>query len=98
MCGLVGIACGDSRLPDAMALRAMSEAVAHRGPDDAGEHIAPGIGLASRRLAILDLSSAGHMPRPSPDGQVVVSWNGEIYNHVELREELKRHGVRFRSS
>src|SRR2546425_8015514 len=98
MCGLAGIAYGDSRRPDPNALRAMSEAVAHRGPDDSGEHIAPGIGLASRRLAILDLSPAGHMPVPSPDGQVVLSWNGEIYNHVELREEMKRRGVRFRST
>ncbi len=98
MCGLAGIAYGDSRRPDPNALRAMSEAVAHRGPDDSGEHIAPGIGLASRRLAILDLSPAGHMPMLSPDGQVVLSWNGEIYNHVELREEMKRRGVRFRST
>src|SRR5258706_9700266 len=98
MCGLAGIAYRDSRPPDEAALRAMADAVAHRGPDDAGEHIGPGIGLASRRLAILDLSPAGHMPMASADGQVVLSWNGEIYNHVELREELKRHGVRFRST
>jgi asparagine synthase (glutamine-hydrolysing) len=98
MCGLAGIVFQDLRRPDAAALRAMADAVAHRGPDDAGEHLAPGIGLASRRLAILDLSPAGHMPMVSPDGQVVLSWNGEIYNHVELREELKRRGVRFRST
>src|SRR3989442_3977336 len=98
MCGLAGIAYGDSRRPDPNTLRAMSDAVAHRGPDDSGEHIAPGIGLASRRLAILDLAPGGHMPMLSPDGQVVLSWNGEIYNHVELREEMKRRGVRFRST
>ena len=98
MCGLAGIASRDSRRPDEAALRAMADAVAHRGPDDAGEHIGPGIGLASRRLAILDLSPAGRMPMATPDGQVVLSWNGEVYNHVELREELKRRGVRFRST
>ncbi len=98
MCGLAGIAYGDTRRPDVETLRAMSEALAHRGPDDAGEHIAPGIGLASRRLSILDLSPAGHMPMPGLNGQVVLSWNGEIYNHVELREELKRRDVRFRST
>ena len=98
MCGLAGIAYRDTRRPDEAALRAMADAVAHRGPDDAGEHIGAGIGLASRRLAILDLSPAGHLPMASPDGQVVLSWNGEIYNHVELREELKRRGIRFRSS
>src|SRR5262245_60540919 len=98
MCGLAGIAYADSRRPDPEALRAMSEALAHRGPDDSGEHIAPGIGLASRRLAILDLSPAGHMPMLGADGQVVLAWNGEIYNHVELREEMKRRGIRFRST
>src|SRR5437867_9956731 len=98
MCGLAGIAYGDSRRPDPSGVRAMSHAVEHRGPDDSGQHIGPGIGLASRRLAILDLSPAGHMPMLSPDGQVVLSWNGEIYNHVELREEMKRRGVRFRST
>src|SRR5258706_1689772 len=96
MCGIVGIAPPDSRRPDTGALRAMADAVAHRGPDDAGEHVAPGIGLASRRLAILDLTPAGHMPMQRADGRVVPSWNGEIYNHVELRDELKRHGARFR--
>ena len=98
MCGLAGIVHGDARRPDEAALRAMGNALAHRGPDDAGEHAAPGVGLASRRLAILDLSPNGRMPMTSPDGQVVVAFNGEIYNHVELREEMKRRGVRFRST
>ena len=98
MCGIAGIAYGDQRTPDPRALRAMASALEHRGPDDAGEHLEPGIGLASRRLSILDLSPAGHMPMASPDGRVVLVWNGEIYNHVELREEMKRRGVRFRST
>ena len=97
MCGIAGIAYPDDRAPDPAALRAMADAIRHRGPDDAGEHIEPGVGLASRRLSILDLSPAGHMPMTSPDGRVVLTWNGEIYNHVEIREELKRRGVRFRS-
>ncbi|HYS06568.1 MAG TPA: asparagine synthase (glutamine-hydrolyzing) [Candidatus Dormibacteraeota bacterium] len=98
MCGIAGIAYPDQRPPDPVALRAMARALGHRGPDDEGEHLEPGIGLASRRLSIQDLSPAGHMPMASPDGRVVLSWNGEIYNHVELREEMKRRGVRFRST
>src|SRR5437667_4178571 len=98
MCGLAGIVHNDTRRPDEAALRAMGDAMAHRGPDDAGEHIAAGVGLASRRLAILDLSPNGRMPMTSPDGQVVLVFNGEIYNHVELREEMKRRGARFRST
>jgi len=99
MCGLAGIAYNDPvRVPDPHLLKAMGDAVAHRGPDDAGEQAGPGFGLASRRLAIVDLSPQGRMPMTSPDGQVVLAFNGEIYNHVELREELKRRGVRFRST
>ncbi|MFQ5877313.1 MAG: asparagine synthase (glutamine-hydrolyzing) [Acidobacteriota bacterium] len=98
MCGLAGVAFADpGRLPDEAALRAMGAALAHRGPDDAGEHASPGVGLVSRRLAILDPSPAGKMPMSSADGQVWLVHNGEIYNHVELREEMKRRGVRFRS-
>ena len=98
MCGVAGVAYNDpARVPDREGLRAMGRAMAHRGPDDSGEHVAPGIGLASRRLAILDLSPLGHMPMVSEDGQIVLVFNGEIYNFVELREEMKRRGIRFRS-
>jgi asparagine synthase (glutamine-hydrolysing) len=98
MCGIAGVAFRErDRLPDREALRAMGTALRHRGPDDSGEYLAPGVGLASRRLAILDLSPAGHMPMASDDGQVNLVFNGEIYNYVEIREEMKRRGVRFRS-
>ncbi len=98
MCGLAGVALRDGHgTVNAAALRAMGDALAHRGPDDASEHVAPGIGLASRRLAIIDTSILGRMPMLSEDGQVAVVFNGEIYNHVELRKELQQRGVRFRS-
>jgi asparagine synthase (glutamine-hydrolysing) len=99
MCGLAGIAYRDpARVPDTGALGAMGEALAHRGPDDAGLHAGPGIGLVSRRLSIVDLSPLGRMPMASEDGQVLLCFNGEIYNHVELRDELRRRGRRFRST
>jgi asparagine synthase (glutamine-hydrolysing) len=98
MCGVAGIVYRDRHRPVApAALAAMGEALAHRGPDDAGEHHAPGVGLASRRLAVLDTSSCGRMPMLSDDGQVALVFNGEIYNHIELREGLKTRGRRFRS-
>ncbi|MFQ5873793.1 MAG: asparagine synthetase B family protein, partial [Dehalococcoidia bacterium] len=71
--------------------------MAHRGPDDQGTYVAPGIGLGNRRLAILDLSTAGHQPMSTPGSGLWITYNGEIYNHRELREELERCGHQFRS-
>ncbi|HKR31245.1 MAG TPA: asparagine synthase (glutamine-hydrolyzing), partial [Terriglobales bacterium] len=76
----------------------MSDAILHRGPDDEGEYYdaAKGVGLAHRRLSILDLSPTGHQPMISEDGAVVLVFNGEIYNFRELRMELEARGHRFR--
>ena len=76
----------------------MSAAIVHRGPDDEGEFYdaAKGVGLAHRRLSILDLSPTGHQPMISEDGAVVLVFNGEIYNFRELRMELEARGHRFR--
>ena len=101
MCGIAGIALKPGHslpdLPD--RLEAMAQAMAHRGPDDQGVYIAPGgrAGLANRRLAIRDLSPAGHMPMGNDDDTVWISYNGEIYNADALRAELEALGWRFRS-
>jgi asparagine synthase (glutamine-hydrolysing) len=95
MCGLVGyIVRGSQVMRAADALSGMSTCLAHRGPDDAGEWIDPdaGVALGHRRLAIVDLSPAGHQPMHSADGRLVVAFNGEIYNHLDLREELAAAG------
>jgi asparagine synthase (glutamine-hydrolysing) len=97
MCGIVGIFAPGHTAPPARAqLAAMAEALRHRGPDDEGFFLAPGIGLGFRRLAIVDLL-AGNQPVSSTDGTVVSVCNGEIYNHAELRAELERRGHRFRT-
>jgi asparagine synthase (glutamine-hydrolysing) len=72
----------------------MGQAIFHRGPDQGAEWLDPdaGIGLASRRLAIIDLSAAGHQPMESASGRYMLSYNGEIYNHRELRDELEQSG------
>ncbi len=96
MCGLSGyLAPGASASPFETVLRDMSDALLHRGPDDGGIWFdaESGIGLSHRRLAIVDLSSAGAQPMVSPSGQFVIAYNGEIYNHLELRERLEREGV-----
>src|SRR5215475_14035229 len=99
MCGINGtINWGDSE-----ALARMTDVQAHRGPDDRGtwnRRIDRGdrVGLGSRRLSILDLSSAGHMPMSTADGLLTIVYNGEIYNYQEIRSELEAKGHRFRSN
>ncbi|WP_222424167.1 asparagine synthetase B family protein [Desulfamplus magnetovallimortis] len=76
----------------------MTDAISHRGPDGEGFYIDRFAGLAHRRLAIIDLSSAGHQPMISENGQFILVFNGEIYNFQELRSELEQAGHRFNSN
>lgn len=97
MCGIGGIFHrGGGEVSEARLLR-MREAMAERGPDDAGIYRAPGIGLVHRRLSILDLSPAGRQPMANEDGTVWVVFNGEVYNFPQLRRELEERGHRFHS-
>jgi asparagine synthase (glutamine-hydrolysing) len=101
MCGIAGfLRPSGADLGDAQAIaRAMATTIAHRGPDDCGEWVDPsaGIALAHRRLSILDLSLAGHQPMVSDSGRYMVVFNGEIYNHLELRNALKNSSWRGHS-
>jgi asparagine synthase (glutamine-hydrolysing) len=98
MCGIAGKCFHDPRRTvDPGLLDRMSAVLAHRGPDDAGVHRDAAVGLVSRRLAIQDLSAAGHQPMASADGRFCITFNGEIYNFLLLRDELERQGVSFRS-
>ncbi|MCR0985116.1 asparagine synthase (glutamine-hydrolyzing) [Roseomonas populi] len=94
MCGVVGIFQPALGTPDLGPVRRMAEAVRHRGPDGDGFHAEPGVALGHRRLAIVDLAG-GAQPMTTPDGALVISFNGEIYNHAELRLELEALGHRF---
>ncbi len=76
----------------------MAKSLFHRGPDDGGFYVEGAVGMGFRRLSILDLSEAGHQPMISQDGQYVLVFNGEIFNYVELREDLRQLGYQFRSS
>ncbi|KRC81722.1 asparagine synthase (glutamine-hydrolyzing) [Sphingomonas sp. Root241] len=92
MCGIAGfIRPGGLQVETASnILRAMTDSIAHRGPDDAGQWFAAdaGVALGHRRLAVVDLTEAGHQPMGSPCARYVLIFNGEIYNHRELRSEL----------
>lgn len=97
MCGIAGLInlSGDAVSP--VVLKRMTDAIAHRGPDGEGQWIEGPVGFGHRRLAILDLSPAGHQPMVSADHRYVISYNGEIYNFRELRAELEAAGYWFRS-
>ena len=92
MCGIVG---HWHTQPDPVPIEAALNAIAHRGPDGSGVWTNREVYLGHGRLAILDLSEAGAQPMPSDDGQVVITYNGEIYNFAELRQSLESIGVRF---
>lgn len=97
MCGLAGIFNSTSAAPVSRDLLiAMRDRMEHRGPDGAGDYIAPGIGLAHRRLAIVDIGG-GHQPLFNEDGTVAVVFNGEIYNFQELQRDLEAKGHHFRT-
>jgi asparagine synthase (glutamine-hydrolysing) len=97
MCGIAGfvdLAGGGEVVIDRERVRAMCRVMRHRGPDDEGTYVAPGIGLGMRRLSIIDLAT-GHQPITNEDGTIQVVFNGEIYNYRELRRELEALGHRF---
>jgi len=99
MCGICGQYNFQTNAPaDGGTIKRMMDSIAHRGPDDSGMHLDGALGLGFRRLAILDLSPAGHQPMADQDQTVWVTFNGEIYNFQELRKELQAHGHVFRSN
>jgi asparagine synthase (glutamine-hydrolysing) len=98
MCGLVATISFDGMPADEALLKRAADTLAHRGPDDFGIATYGPVGFGFRRLAILDLSPAGHQPMELPDGRLAIVFNGEIYNYVELRRELQALGHQFKSS
>ncbi|AKR57780.1 asparagine synthase [Devosia sp. H5989] len=100
MCGIAGFFDRRSASPDSMrqTLKAMTDRLVHRGPDDEGQWVdaESGIALGHRRLSIVDLSPAGHQPMVSASGRYVIVYNGEIYNFQDMRVELERKGATFR--
>ncbi|WP_334064092.1 asparagine synthase (glutamine-hydrolyzing) [Alteromonas genovensis] len=97
MCGIAGFSLFNYQEGGSASLEAMHKAIVHRGPDASGIYLDDHIGLCHRRLSILDLSEAGNQPMYSADNNLVIVFNGEIYNFLELRAELEQQGVIFKS-
>jgi asparagine synthase (glutamine-hydrolysing) len=98
MCGIAGLININGEPVSPVILKRMTDTIAHRGPDGEGLWIEQNIGIGHRRLAIIDLSPAGHQPMISADHRYVLSYNGEIYNYRELRTNLEAEGIWFRSN
>lgn len=97
MCGMAGLIHLDKNPVSPVIVKRMTDAIAHRGPDGEGHWIEGNVGLGHRRLAIIDLSPAGHQPIASVSQRYVMVYNGEVYNYRELRVELEALGYQFRS-
>ena len=99
MCGI----CGTVGFASRQQLEEMNALIAHRGPDDQGVKILSGsdgeplAGLANRRLSVIDLTSPGHQPMANEDGTIWMTYNGEVFNFLELRAHLESRGHRFHS-
>jgi asparagine synthase (glutamine-hydrolysing) len=98
MCGICGMVNLDGKALDVLALGRMTDALSHRGPDDKGTYIDKNVGLGHRRLKIIDLSDQAAQPMVNEDSSVVITYNGEIYNYIELRADLEKKGHIFKSS
>jgi asparagine synthase (glutamine-hydrolysing) len=98
MCGIVGVVRWGGRSVAREEIAKMSGSIVHRGPDDHGQLVEGGLGLGMRRLAIVDLSPNGHQPMFNEDDSVAVVFNGELYNHRDLRSRLLVDGHRFRGA
>lgn len=98
MCRLAGIVSLNEDTEDIRRVNAMTDAMAHGGPDDRGNFHHGGVTLGHRRLSIIDLSAAGHQPMVHSSNSLVISYNGEIYNYKELRRVLQAEGINFRTA
>ena len=98
MCGITGILNFDQQPVSSSKIKLMTDSIIHRGPDGEGQWTDNYIGLGHRRLAIIDLSPAGHQPMQTRDGRYILTYNGEVYNFKELRIELESLGYQFHSN
>lgn len=97
MCGITGIFNLNSQAVSQDLLTKMTRLLSHRGPDDEGIYISGNLGLGHRRLSIIDLSERGHQPMSNENKTIWITYNGEIYNHKTLRQQLEVKGHQYKS-
>lgn len=97
MCGIVGFLILNGTQPQEEMIIKAADALRHRGPDDFGYYISKPVALGHRRLSIIDLSQSGRQPIPNEDETIWLTYNGEIYNFLEIKKDLEKKGHRFRS-
>lgn len=97
MCGITGVINLNNKQADHSTIKKMNDSLAHRGPDDEGFLVLKNFALGQRRLSILDLSPLGHQPMPYDNEKYWIVFNGEVYNYLEIRDELKKKGYKFKS-
>ena len=95
MCGIAGYINLDGKPASSNIVRAMCNAIAHRGPDGEGQIVSGTVGFGHRRLAIIDLSSLAHQPMVTRDDDLILTYNGEVYNFNELTSQLEARGHNF---
>ena len=95
MCGITGFIGFNKPIINENRLWEMTKILDHRGPDDSGIYLKNNVGFGHTRLSIIDLSSSGHQPMSSKDGEVVITYNGEVYNYLELKSLLMKKGIEF---
>jgi asparagine synthase (glutamine-hydrolysing) len=97
VCGITGIFHLNGAQASGDQLHAMTRAIAHRGPDGEGHWVESAVALGHRRLSIIDLSAGGAQPMQTEDGRYIMTYNGELYNYIELKRQLEKHNVHFTS-
>lgn len=97
MCGIAGYLNLNGKPASEVVLKKMTDKIRHRGPDGEGQFVEGSLALGHRRLAIIDLSPAGHQPMQTKEGRYIITYNGEVYNFKEIRTELESMGHQFRS-
>src|SRR3712207_2650589 len=98
MCGIAGLLLRRNRLDLRDGIRSMIDRVRHRGPDTQGEYLQGRVALGHCRLSVVDLSPAGKQPMLSADGRYAITYNGELYNYIEIRSQLRELGIVFRTA